>query len=213
MFGSEEYPGYVTRIKVLKDLINERVGPPPAPDPSFVRDRRTPTRGQGARERSEPEQEAALIDAAFPGTARTLEFGPSDAELRRGRAPVVCVPRSHDDGASSASAVGVSGGGGPRKRVASPERVDPTASPAKAGRRYPTTLGGVEIPNASVENQTTNAIINEFGNNMMKVNADMIRMMIEDSQRREDAREERRVKGERKTSNGKITQEEDPTAQ
>ena len=137
MFGSEEYPGYIVRIKVLKDLINERVGAPPAPDPSFVRDQRTPTRGRGALERSEPEQEAALIDAAFPGTARTLEFGPSDAELRRARAPVVCVPRSQDAGVSSASAAGASGGGGPRKRVASPERVDPTASPAKAGRRFP----------------------------------------------------------------------------
>ena len=125
----------------------------------------------------------------------------------------MCVPRSQDDGASSALAVGVSGGGGPRKRVASPERVDPTASPAKAGRRYPTTLGGVEIPNASVENQTINAIINEFGNNMMKVNADMIRMMIEDSQRREDAREERRVKERAEDIERETTQEEDLTDQ
>ena len=39
-----------------------------------------------------------------------------------------------------------------------------------------------------------NAVITQFGNNMIKVNADTIRMLIEDNQRREEAREERRLK-------------------
>ena len=52
----------------------------------------------------------------------------------------------------------------------------------------------MEIKNASAENQMINTILTQFGDNMMKVNADTIRMLIQDQQRRDQEREERRIK-------------------
>ena len=90
---------------------------------------------------------------------RTLECGPSDAELQRTRAQSVGAAGPQHQEVFSASAVGPSESGGQRKRVASPERSDPMRGPAKVGRRYPVTVGGVEIDSASAENQMINALI------------------------------------------------------
>ena len=52
----------------------------------------------------------------------------------------------------------------------------------------------MEIEDASAENQMINTILSQFGDKMVKVNADTIRMLIQDQQRRDQDREERRLK-------------------
>ena len=67
----------------------------------------------------------------------------------------------------------------------------------------------MEIKDASAENQMINTILSKFGDKMVRVNADTIRMLIQDQQRSDQEREQSRMKERAEDIERETMQEED----